>query len=151
VTLRRLIAVAVLLAGSPVLAVAGGNKEVAAGQQAARKFSDEFVADWIAGKVPEAIDKWFVISGEKDRQGMETNLRWLDERCGSPLDALFESNGIPQEYETTEENQPVHEFMFLYRATTTQAANMKLVVGVSLHRSGKYSIGSNGCQDPPLK
>jgi hypothetical protein len=148
VTLRGFITVAVLLAGSPVLTVAGGPKEATPGQQAARKFSDEFVADWIAGKVPEAIDKWFVISGKNDRQRMETNFRWLEERCGSPLAAVFENNGIPKEYETTKENEPVHEFTFKYRANTTRAPKLGMEVGVSLHGNGRYSIGFNSCRDP---
>jgi hypothetical protein len=146
-SLHRFIAVAVLLASPPVLTVAGGHRDVAAGQQAARKFSDGFVAAWIAGKVPEVIDKWFVTSGKKDRQRLEADLRWLDEQCGSPLDAVFENNGIPEEYDTTEEGQPVHEFMFMYRASTTRAANLELGVGVSLHRNGQYSIGANSCQE----
>ncbi|MGC2247798.1 MAG: hypothetical protein WA609_14430 [Terriglobales bacterium] len=146
VMLRSLIVVSILLASNLVLTMAADQKDTVARQQAARRFSDAFLADWKTGSVSETIDRWFIVPDEKERQLLEAGIREMDEKCGRPVDAEIENGGLAREKDESTRIGQVHEFIFKNRATTSvRGTNTELVVDVARHTNGKFSIGIYQC------
>lgn len=111
----------------------------------ARSLSDSFIDDLVKNRVSRAIEKFWsydVLGRKKSRSFINASLK----RCGKPLNARAEKDGVPVVGESISPDGHKQPTMtFLYLCTTSHGAKYRFDVEIELGNKGRYIVGGFGC------
>jgi hypothetical protein len=154
-------AILLVLFLTPLERAGGEEKQLPTGSEAAaRKVSDGFIADLIAGRISDAVGKLTdpVTQGTGEIETQQALARkTISDRlnaCGRPLDNRVEDNGKPvvgeivhaESLDTIQATGPTHPTLsFFYVCRTTREGKRRFHVEVEVDGNGKYHISAFGC------
>jgi hypothetical protein len=152
------LSVVLLVAALPFAGIAEKPAASAASQRAAKKVSDLFMADLIADRVSDAVDRYD--SSYLKAMGRDTVesqfVRHILDLCGRPLDSKIQNDGIPVMGEDIlTDGSKRATFTFLYSSRTTRQrkgakGHSQFEVGIESSGDGKYYVTAFGCCCPKL-
>jgi hypothetical protein len=125
--------------------IAAAQSNETANRHAARAASDSFIADLVANRVSEAIEKANRLDPTAPSQATHQYTLVLD-RCGRPLDSKIENDGIPGIGHEIHPDRSVSDILiFQYLCKTTRHSDWIFSVLVQATEDSKYEVSVWGC------
>jgi len=116
-----------------------------ADRRAARKVSDSFMADLVANRSSDAIQK---MATHNHDVAMSQLAQMIDD-CGRPLDSRIANNGAPVVGEdVSTDGRKKETLIFQYVCKSTRHSGWVFKVTVEMAEDAKYHVSGFGCGKP---
>ncbi len=115
------------------------------GLRAARRVSDSFIADLVANRIGDAIEK----AGRLDRNAALSQYTEMLGNCGRPLDSKVANYGKPVVGEDVwPDGSKRNTLIFQYICKSTRHSAWVFRVEVEMAEDAKYRVSGWGCAKP---